>query len=173
MGRVRRWSVDPAVEIVQAILQGLSRSTAALCLCDDADQIRYANPAFRAAFLSAFDGCPADFMTAIIAAIESGVGIRVVSASLNEFAAEHRQRRRTLIGSRNFLTDLIDGRWWTVTDTKMPNGWILVVAQEISTLKDEEARLREAHETALVESQTDFLTGVPSRRHGLQRAEAL
>ena len=164
-------SGDPAEKVIRAMLKGFAESTAALCLCDDADLIRYVNPAFRAAFFPAFDGLPADFMTTIVTAMKAGIGLRIASASPDDFAAASRQRRQALVGSHSFSADLIDGSWWSVTDTKLPNGWILIVAQEISALKTEEARLRHAHETALAEAQTDFLTGIPNRRHGLRRAE--
>ena len=60
-----------------------------------------------------------------------------------------------------------------VGDTKLPSGWLVAVAQDISALKAEEFRLRVAHATAVEEAQTDALTGVPNRRHGLRRGEAL
>ncbi len=164
---------DPSDEAVRAIVSGIHRSTAAHCLCDEADLIRYANPAFRAAFFPVFDGRPADFMTTIVSAMKAGIGIRIDSASPEEFAAANRLRRQNLVGSHGFSAELLNGRWWTITDTRLPSGWILIVAQDISALKHEEARLRNAHETALAEAQTDFLTGIPNRRHGLRRAEAL
>ena len=50
---------------------------------------------------------------------------------------------------------------------------MLAVAQEISGLKQEEFRLRDAHASAVEEAQTDDLTGAPNRRHGLRQGEAL
>ena len=162
-----------AGDVTGTMLRGLAESAAALCLCDAADLIRYANPAFRAAFFPAYDGCPVDFMDAIVAAMRAGTGLRIASASPDAFAAGSRRRRQGLVGSHSFSADMMDKSWWSVTDTKLSNGWILIVAQDISALKDEEARLRDAHRTALAEAQTDFLTGVPNRRYGLRRAEQL
>ncbi len=160
-------------DVARTILQGFAESRLALCLCDTADLIRFANPSFRAAFFPAYDGRPADFMTTILAAIEADTGIRLVSASPEEFATAIRRRRHALFGSQSFAVDTLDGSWWSVTDTKLSNDWLLIVAQDISALKTEEARLRDAHEMALAEAQTDFLTSVPNRRHGLRQAEAL
>ena len=112
-------------------------------------------------------------MDAIVAAMQAGTGLQIASASPDAFAARSRRRRQGLIGSHSFSADMMDGSWWSVTDTKLSNGWILIVAQDISALKHEEARLRDAHDTALAEAQTDFLTGVPNRRYGLRRADQL
>ena len=47
-----------AGEVAGTMLRGLAESAAALCLCDDADLIRYANPAFRAAFFPSLRWLP-------------------------------------------------------------------------------------------------------------------
>ena len=59
-----------------------------------------------------------------------------------------------------------------MTDTRPSNGWIVSVAQDITGLRREGVKLRDAHDSALVEAQTDCLTGAPNRRYGLRRAEA-
>ena len=158
---------------MEAVSRGAAESAAGLCLCDADDLIRYANAAFIAAFFPGFDGRPADFMETITTAMGDGTGIRLVSTTPDDFARQSRRARRALSGSRSFSTDMIDGSWWGVTDTKLSNGWVLAIAQDISPLKREEAKLRDAHDSALAESQTDDLTGAPNRRHGLRRAEAL
>lgn len=159
--------------VARAMLEAFAESAAGLCLCDDADLIRYANPPFRDAFFPEYDGRPADFMTTISAAMKAGTGIRLVSTSPEEFTQSIRQRRQALVGSYSFATDLLDGSWWGITDTKLSNGWIAIVAQDVSPLKNEEARLRNARDAAVAEARTDFLTGAPNRRDGLRRAEEL
>ncbi|MBM6595388.1 GGDEF domain-containing protein [Microvirga pudoricolor] len=49
--------------------------------------------------------------------------------------------------------------------TILPNGWVLSVGADITTLKHNEKTLRKAHEEALVAARTDQLTGLPNRRH--------
>ncbi len=159
--------------VADALLRALAESAAALCLCDGDDRIRYANAAFRAAFFPQFDGRPADFTATVAAAMAAGTGLKPVSAPLEEIARAIRNGRQALAGSRGFACDIVDGTWWAATETRLSNGWILVVAQDISTLKRAEAQLRDAHDSALAESRTDELTGAPNRRHGLRRAEAL
>ncbi len=169
---LRRVGIETA-DMAEALRRGFAESAAAFCLCDAQDLIRHVNPPFLRAFIPQFDGRPAGFVETILAAAEAGRGMRLSSAAPEVFAPRVRAERRALVGSRSFAADSTDGSWWSVTDTKLSNGWILAIAQDISALKDAEARLRDAHDTALVEAHTDFLTGAPNRRHGLRRAEAL
>ena len=160
-------------EVLATLSTGLADSTVGLCLADQADLIRYANPAYRDAFIPGFDGSPVDFTAAVVSAIKARTGIKLDSTDPDRFQAIVSTRRRLQTGSRSFTADMVDGRWWWVTDTKLSNGWMLAVAQDISGVKQEEFRLRDAHATAVEEAQTDDLTGAPNRRHGLRRAEAL
>ena len=91
---------------------------------------------------------------------------------LDEFIPRVRERRRTGPERYDFTVDLRDGSWWWVNDRRMSNGWTLVVATDISSIKYEEFRLRDAHASALKASETDFLTGLPNRRSGVAQAEA-
>ena len=144
-----------------------------MCLADEQDLIRYANPAYRASFIPHYDGTPKDFMSEIVVAIKAGTGIKLESMDPDDFSQSIAARRRDQTGSRSFTVDMRSGRWWWVTDTKLTNGWMLAMAQEISGIKQEEFRLRDAHASAVEEAQTDDLTGAPNRRHGLRQGEAL
>ena len=155
-----------------ALVAGFQDSTVAVCVADDRDLIRYANPAYRASFFPHYDGTPKDFMSEILVAIKAGTGIKLESMDPDDFGEIITARRRDQTGSRSFTVDMRNGRWWWVTDTKLGNGWMLAVAQEISGLKQEEFRLRDAHASAVEEAQTDDLTGAPNRRHGLREGEA-
>ncbi len=156
-----------------ALVTGLQESTVGLCLADERDCVRYANPAYRTSFFPQHDGTPRDFVSEIIVAIQARTGIKLDSAHPDDFTESVRARRRDQIGSRSFTVDTWNGRWWWVTDTKLANGWMMAVAQEISGLKQEEFRLRDAHASAVEEAQTDDLTGAPNRRHGLRQGQAL
>ncbi len=158
-------------DVADAVLVALAES-AALCLCDRDDVIRHATPAFRAAFFPQFDGSPTEFTAAVAAAMAAGTSLRPTSTSPEEIVRAVRRGRRALVGSRSFACDIVGGTWWAVTETRLSNGWILVVAQDITALKRAEAQLRDAHDSALAEARTDDLTGAPNRRHGLRRAEA-
>jgi diguanylate cyclase (GGDEF)-like protein len=63
------------------------------------------------------------------------------------------------------VTDLLDGRWFWIEHTVLPNGWVITMGTDISALKHNEKSLRQAHEAALLASCTDLLTGLPNRRY--------
>lgn len=163
----------PVFSLTDAVLEAFACDEAALCLADENDDIRYASLSYRRAFCPHYDGGRSNFMSVIDAAIRAGTGIRLVSQPPNDFARYISERRRKQVGSYSFAADTVDGRWWWVTDTKLANGWMLCVAQDVTALKREEFRLRDAHASALEEAQTDHLTGIANRRHGLRRAEQL
>jgi diguanylate cyclase (GGDEF)-like protein len=160
-------------QVANALLAALEYSSAVFCLADERDDIRYVSSSYRATFIPHYDGNRINFMSAIETAIRAGTSIRLVSTSTGDFVRTIGERRKRQTGSFSFSTDMVDGSWWWVTDTKLPNGWMLCVAQNISSLKRVEFELREAHADALEEARTDYLTGVSNRRHGLRQAEAL
>ncbi len=153
--------------------KGLDDLGAAICICDPADTVIYANTMYRRAFMAAFDPESMNFTDAMMAGILSGQGIKLETAQPEDFARRIRVRRQEQRGAISFTTDTTDGRWWWVTDTKLPNGVMIAVAQDITSLKLEELTLRDAHACAMQEASTDFLTGIPNRRHGFQYAERL
>ncbi|MBM0206098.1 GGDEF domain-containing protein [Micromonospora sp. STR1s_5] len=160
--------VEP--EILAVLLDGLAQTHAGLCLCDEQDRVRYVSPTFRRTFFpNAAPG--ADFVDAMADAIRSGDGIKLESMPLDLFVRRVKERRRSGPHRCDFTVDLSDGSWWWINDRKLANGWMLVVATEITGIKQEELRLREAHLCALRASETDFLTGLPNRRSGMTAAQ--
>jgi diguanylate cyclase (GGDEF)-like protein len=161
--------IDP--EVVAALLAGLEGGHAGVCLSDSEDYVRYVNPAFRAVFFPNAPNVPFEFTEALANAINAGMGIKLNSMSLEDFVPRVRERRRSGSARYDFSVDMIDGTWWWVNDHRLPNGWTLVVATEISSLKEEEFRLRAAHSAAVKETQVDALTGTRSRKYGLVQAQ--
>lgn len=154
-------------DVFRAMLAAFDTGHVGLCLCDAGDVIRYANTAFRNAFLPGLRDIGRDFTEAVAAVIAEGRGIRLSSMPLEVFVPRIRERRRNGPARVDFAVDMVDGTWWWVNDHRLENGWLLVVASEITALKHEEARLRDAHAEALRDALTDVLTGVANRRHGM------
>jgi diguanylate cyclase (GGDEF)-like protein len=72
---------------------------------------------------------------------------------------------------KSFETDFMDGRWFWMDHTILPNGWVLTVGADITALKHNEKALHQAHNAAVRASRTDLLTGLPNRRHILELLE--
>ncbi|MBD0416603.1 GGDEF domain-containing protein [Oryzicola mucosus] len=158
--------------IAAMMMAALQSGHVGICLCDETDAVRFVNDAFRAAFFPNAPRPPFDFVDALVEAIESENGIQLQTMKLEAFAPRVRERRRNGDLRYDFAVDMYDGSWWWINDHRMPNGWTLVVASDVSRAKNEELKLRAAHDAALRETRTDFLTGLASRRHGLERADA-
>lgn len=163
--------IDPAT--LEMFLAALNGTHVGICLCDADDHVQFVNETFRSAFFPSAPPVPFDFVDAIAGDIASGKGIKLESMPLEVFVPRVKARRKNGDDRYNFALDLIDGSWWWVNDYRMPNGWILVIASDISKSKSEEVKLRTAHDAAVKETQTDALTGVASRKYGLQRAETI
>lgn len=169
---LRELDPETSLALIQVLLDALGVADVGICLCDPHDHVRYANAMWRQTFFHPDENGPTDFMAAIARAVAAGGGIKLETLSLEEFVPYYRKRRQDGPDRRGFYTDLADGSWWWVRDHRMANGWFLVMASDISSVKQEEMRLRDAHALALRESQTDFLTGLPNRRRGMADASA-
>lgn len=163
----------PPSVTADAVLTGLESGGVGVCVCDERDVVRYLNDVHRRAFMDVGFEDGADFARALVRTIQAGRGLKLNSMTHPDFETYVRRRRRDQVGSVSFTVDTVDGRWWWATDSKLPNGWLVSVAQDISLLKRREFELQAAHASALEEASTDVLTGIPNRRQGLRSGEAL
>lgn len=81
------------------------------------------------------------------------------------------QSKRRRIPVRAFESDLVDGRWLWVVETVLPDGWLFLIATDITALKRNEDALRLARDSAVLEANTDALTGLFNRRFMLNRLD--
>jgi diguanylate cyclase (GGDEF)-like protein len=140
-----------------------------LALFDAQDVLRYANPAFCAAFAAQPDGrCTWTEMMRTSHA--QGRGSVVHAADFEAWLASALSRRGKQL-FRAFEADLCDGRWIWMTETVHANGWMLCLASDITGLRQDGRALRQAHDLALRAAQTDALTGLSNRRHVLQQLD--
>lgn len=160
---------DPDDEALRSLLQALTESGQAISIFDADDTLRYANKTYHGMFLGQYEG-PYTFTEILRHAHRNGLGVRVDDDDVEAFIARTLSRRRS-VPRKSFETDLVDGRWFWIDHTILPNGWVLSVGADITALKQHEKSLREAHEAALKASQTDLLTGLPNRRHVLEQLD--
>lgn len=140
-----------------------------VALFDANDILQYANPAFRQAYCIVPDGqlSWADMMRDNHARKR---GAAIETKNIENWIASVRSRRGKL-AFRAFEADLADGRWVWMTETTQRQGWMLCIASDISSLRQDSRALRQAHGKALAAAQTDALTGLSNRRHGMQLLE--
>jgi hypothetical protein len=70
------------------------------------------------------------------------------------------QSRRGKIAYRAFETDLLDGRWFWMTEAVQKSGWMLCIASDITSLRAKGRTVRQDCDQAIKAAQTDELTGV-------------
>jgi diguanylate cyclase (GGDEF)-like protein len=154
---------NPDDEALHRLVEALTESGQAVSIFDAEDNLRYANKTYQGMFLGDYDG-PFTFAGITRHAHGNGLGVRIDDGDVEAFLARTLSRRRS-VPRKSFETDLVDGRWFWIDHTVLPNGWVLSVGADITALKQNEKSLRKAHEAALEASRTDQLTGLPNRRH--------
>ena len=77
--------------------------------------------------------------------------------------------RRGTTPYRAFEAELHGGNWMWITETTYPDGKMLLVASDISTLKPNTRSLRQQRDDAIRESFTDELTDIPNRRYVMRQ----
>jgi diguanylate cyclase (GGDEF)-like protein len=156
-------------EALRSLAEALTESGQAVSLFDAEDNLRFANKTYQGMFLGDYDG-PFTFTDILRHAHRNGLGVRIDDNDVEAFIARTLPRRRS-VPRKSFETDLVDGRWFWIDHTVLPNGWVLSIGADITALKQNEKTLRQAHEAALKASQTDLLTGLPNRRHILEQLD--
>ncbi|MET0519697.1 MAG: diguanylate cyclase [Burkholderiaceae bacterium] len=152
-----------AADILFDVQQG---SQLLVALFDEQDVLRHANPAFRQAYHAEPDG-RLDWAGLMRLNHAQGCGAFIETDDIEAWLMAVKSRRGKL-HFRAFEADLCDGRWLWVTETVQPGGWMLSVASDITSLRQDNRALRQAHAKALAASQTDVLTALSNRRHGMQ-----
>jgi diguanylate cyclase (GGDEF)-like protein len=160
---------EPDNEALRCLVEALTKSGQAVSLYDADDNLRYANETYQGIFLQGFEG-PFTFTEILRHGARNGTGVRIDDGDVEALIARTLLRRRS-VPRKSFETDFLDGRWFWLDHTILPNGWVLTVGADITALKHSEKSLRQAHETALLASRTDQLTGLPNRRHILDQLD--
>ncbi|MEH0166460.1 sensor domain-containing diguanylate cyclase [Roseateles microcysteis] len=150
----------------QTLLASHEASPNPAALFDAQDVLRWANKAFCEAYKVQPDGhlTWSDMMRSNHA---SGQGAVIEADDIEAWLAATASRRGKL-PHRAFEADLTDGRWIWMSETVLPDGWLMCLAIDITPLRQDSRSLRQAHAKALRASQTDALTGLANRRQGLQ-----
>ncbi len=162
----------PSDELALSNVVAMMQHTAALIgIYDEKERLRFTNEAFRKAYFISpgEDLCWQRLMRRNFAA-KRGTIIR--SDDIDAWIASVRSRRgKNKV--RTYESDLHCGAYIWVTETMLPNGWIIYVGTDISELRPSERWLRQARDEAVRASTTDELTGVSNRRHIIGQLEKM
>jgi diguanylate cyclase (GGDEF)-like protein len=145
-------------------LQDLLGATTVLIAVHDAeDRLQYANDAFRNVFFVEPGENPTweDMIRRNFAARR---GIAINTTNIESWIASVATRRGK-VAQRSFESNMVDGKCFWVTETVQNNGWLLLVASDITAISPNERELRLDRDLALKAAQTDDLTGISNRRH--------
>jgi diguanylate cyclase (GGDEF)-like protein len=155
----------------EALLCALEGQHLLVAIYDTSDRLVFANSAFRHSFgLGRNDG-EITFADVVLRGVLNQRGTRIEGDDALAFITNAQELRRQHAGQRTFAAELMDGRWFSMTETLLDNDWIVVVGTDISHLKSTEEAWIGAHERALIEARTDVLTGLASRRHSMSALE--
>lgn len=149
-------------QISEKLVSGFDASQSLMGLYDGDDMLRYANQAFRDAFLRQ-DLPSADFESILRNNHGTSTGVFIRDQTIDAYIAHAQARRRTQ-AYRTLPLDLQDGRRFLWTETLLDEGWLLCNAVDVTMMKEVEASLRNSRDIALEASQTDFLTRLPNQR---------
>ena len=145
----------------------LHRSIALIGIYDQNEILRYSNEAFRKTY-HVKAGEQIDWQTLMRRNFEAGRGTVIKTDDIENWISSVRSRRGKS-RERIYESDLHDGRFIWVTETKRDDGWIIYVGTDITSLNVSERNLRLANDKLFRQSCTDELTGVSNRRHILTR----
>ena len=152
-------------------LAAIAGSAVAQALFDPQDRLRMANDSLLRALATSLDGAPT-WEQIMRHCHHSRSGLLIETDDIDDWIARVRRRYRQ-VSVRTFESDLVDGRWMWVTETLLPDGWLLLQLTDVSALKANEASLRHSRDQALLASLTASLTGLHNRRFIMRRLDDL
>lgn len=156
--------MDAPRDLRAAVVAGFDQSALLVGLFDAEDRLRWANPAYARTFLRGLP-LPAAFADVLRHGFRGGFGVKIDCGDVEAFLADILPRRLA-VEQRSLQTDMVDGRWLQFDECRLPDGWLLTVATDITALKQHERVL-------LAAARTDALTGVANRGHVLELAEQM
>ncbi len=155
-------------DVALALLQA---SALLVGIFDAHDVLRFANPAFVAAFHAPPDG-RTTWTDLMRANRQRRCGTAVDTQDFDAWLASARSRRGKQ-PFRAFESNNHDGRWIWMTETTLASGWMLCVASDITALNEDGRSLRLTRDQALRAAQTDALTGISNRTYMTQQLDRL
>lgn len=157
--------------VLETFVQQFDETLVLVAAYDEFDRLRYANPAFRAAFFIEEGETP--FWSEIMRRNRMAARGSVIRTEDFEAWLTSTRSRRGKTGFRAYETDLVDGRWLWMTESVRGDGWMLCIASDITGLRAGDRAVRQDRDFAVKTSYTDELTGIANRRFVTERIEEM
>ncbi|QIY79823.1 GGDEF domain-containing protein [Chromobacterium violaceum] len=158
-------------QLQNVLFEHIARSENGIAVVDANDLIIFHNDTFLEMFGlqdRPVVGCRFDDLISWMHA--HGVGAKTHGVSREDWLSSMRSQYRSA-AFRNFELDLVDGRWLLMTEQVNPSGEVVLVGSDITRLKQTEHALRVVQEELEKQAWSDELTGLPNRRHFMQRLD--
>ncbi len=149
------------------LLALLAQSNQGYALFDQTDTLRLANDTFRSAMGLHDDEYPT-WVDLMRLGNRRQTGTVVTTDDFEVWLASA-QSRRGKQPYRTIETVLHDGRWVLITETTMPDGWMLCCLTDVTELRSTGRTIRQARDRALRAALSDELTGLSNRRYMMDR----
>ncbi|WP_407660341.1 GGDEF domain-containing protein [Kaistia algarum] len=157
---------------VRGLLFGLVEDAQVLVAAyDPSDRLRIANAAFRSAFFIEPEETPL-WSEIMRRNHRAGRGTVILNPDFDAWLTST-QSRRGKVGFRAYETDLADGRWIWMAETVRPDGWMLCIASDVTSIRADERTVRQDRDLAIRAAYTDELTGIANRRFVTERITAM
>ncbi|WP_244497835.1 sensor domain-containing diguanylate cyclase [Aureimonas sp. AU40] len=153
-------------------LMALAEQTDALVgIYDPVGRLVYANAAYRRTYFVEPDETPlwTDLMRRNYHAKR---GSCVSHPDFEHWLSSCLSRRGTK-PSMIIESDLMDGRWLAITESTLPDGWMLFVACDVTHQHSSGRQVRQERDIAWKFAHTDELTGISNRRYVMSALAAL
>jgi diguanylate cyclase (GGDEF)-like protein len=148
--------------LIPALTQLFEVSGAYISLFDEEDMMVYANPAYYE-LTHQQPGTYPHWDDVIRNNYRLNQGMLVETANVEEWLAKAHQRRGSVL-YRQFEVDTVDSRWILMSETVIPGVGLLAIGVDITGAKHSTTVLQQDYQQALVEAETDALTGMGNRR---------
>lgn len=160
----------PTPKMLMRIAQGLLISGRAMAVFAPDDSIHLATEGFRA--LYNMPPGPQTFESLMRHCWQTGRGPHIETEDIESWLAAANALRRSQ-PVREFEVDMIDGRWFWISEATLPDGWLIVSIANITSVKRRELRLATDRDAAITAAETDHLTGLYNRGATMTRFSRL